>query len=508
VTFRLVATPLAGEVGEPVPRAGGLAPALLDALVPAPGLDSLRSRLAQPDVLVVTTGQQPALFTGPLYTVHKALSAAALAQALERRWRRPVVPVFWSAGDDHDWAEASHASWPVGETVRTVRLRMRAADAPLTPLWREPLGPAVQAAVDAFAADVHALPHGDAAIAWLARHFTPEHTVSAAAAGALAELLAPYGIACLDTTHPVVKRAAAPLLLRAAGESEALDRALVARRSELALAGVDAGVPVGDGATLVMLEGRAGRDRLMRADGAVVTRRGHERFSPGDLAALAEREPERLSPNVLLRPVLESALLPTVVYVAGPGELRYLELAAPLYQCLGVPRQLPVPRWSGVIVGAAVDRTLARFDAVVPELLEPPGALERRVLTPLLPPAAVGELAALRADAAARYAALTAVARGIDPTLVRTAEGALRRTLAQADRLEAKLLRATRRREKETMSALARARVAVAPLGRPQERVITVAAPLARHGSALLTALSEEMSAWYAGALEGRLAAS
>jgi uncharacterized protein YllA (UPF0747 family) len=305
-----------------------------------------------------------------------------------------------------------------------------------------------------------------------------------------------------------VKRAAGPLLLRAAGESEALDRALVARRSELALAGLDAGVPVGDGATLVMLEGRAGRDRLMRADGAVVTRRGHERFSPGDLAALAEREPERLSPNVLLRPVLESALLPTVAYVAGPGELRYLELTAPLYQHLGVPRQLPVPRWSGVIVGAAVDRTLARFDAALPELLDPPGALERRVFTPLLPPVAVEELAALRADAAARYAALTAVARGIDPTLVRTAEGALRRTQAQADRLEAKLLKATRRREKATMSSLARARAAVAPLGHPQERVITVAAPLARHGSALLTALGKEMSAWYAGALEGRLAAS
>lgn len=508
MTFRLVATPLAGEVGEPEPRAGGLAPALLDALVPAPGLDGLRSRLAQPDVLVVTTGQQPALFTGPLYTIHKALSAAGLAQALERRWRRPVVPLFWCAGDDHDWAEASHASWPAGETLRTVRLRARSADAPLTPLWREPLGPEVRAAVEAFASDMRALPHGEAAIAWLARHFTPETTVSAAAAGALAELLAPHGIACLDSTHPAVKRAAAPLLLRAAAESEALDRALVARRSELALAGLDAGVPVGDGATLVMLEGRAGRDRLMRADGAVVTRRGHERFLRGDLAALAGHEPERLSPNVLLRPVLESALLPTVAYVAGPGELRYLELTAPLYERLGVPRQLPVPRWSGVIVDAAVDRTLARFGAALPELLDAPGALERRVLTPLLPPAAVAELAALRSGAAARYAGLSAAARDIDPTLVRTAEGALRRTLAQADRLEAKLLKATRRRERETMDALARARVAVAPLGRPQERVITVAAPLARHGSALLTALGEAMSAWYAGALEGRLAAS
>jgi bacillithiol biosynthesis cysteine-adding enzyme BshC len=508
VTFRLVATPLDAAVGEPSTRDGGFAAALLDALVPAPGLDAIRARLARRDVLVVTTGQQPALFTGPLYTVHKALSAAALARVLERRWGRPVVPLFWSAGDDHDWAEANHASWPARETVRTVRLRTRPPDAPLTSLAREAIGDEVRDALELFAADHARLAHGRAATDWLARRFTPEATLGGAAAAALAELLAPHGIAVLESTHPAVKRAAAPLLLRAAAESVSLDRVLVARRGELALAGHDAGVAVGDGATLVMLDGRSGRDRLVRADGGVLTRRSRERLTDAQLAGVAEADPTRLSPNVLLRPVLESALLPTVAYVAGPGELRYLALTAPLYERLGVPRQLPVPRWSGIVVNAAVDRTLERLGASLAELREAPAAIERRLLLPRLPPDAAAALAALRADAEAHYAALAGAAGAVDPTLVRTAQGALRRTLAQADRLESKLLRAVRRRETETTGALARARAAVTPLGRPQERVTTVAAPLARHGTALLDALLTEMERWYAGALEGRLAAS
>ena len=106
MSLRLVPTPLEVPVREPAPRAGGLDPSLADAFVPSPARDQLLERLRQPGALAVTSGQQPGLFTGPLYTVHKALSTAALARVLERRWDRPVVPIFWSAGDDHDFAEA------------------------------------------------------------------------------------------------------------------------------------------------------------------------------------------------------------------------------------------------------------------------------------------------------------------------------------------------------------------------------------------------------------------
>src|SRR5207237_6414898 len=138
---RIVATPIAPLT---LPESG-LAPRRVEADViaaalPGPG----RDRLAAGDVLVVTTGQQPGLFTGPLYTVYKALSAMALARRLEREGRTPVVPVFWVAGDDHDFAEANHA-WFLdknGELAQAV-LRERAAEAPLLPLAREPCGPEI-----------------------------------------------------------------------------------------------------------------------------------------------------------------------------------------------------------------------------------------------------------------------------------------------------------------------------------------------------------------------------
>src|SRR4051812_23556576 len=312
MTLRIVPTPFAPISDLPSPREGQFDPALADAVVPSPARPMALERLAEPGAFAVTTGQQPGLFTGPLYTIHKALSTAALARVLERQWQHPVVPVFWVAGDDHDYAEASHASWVAPDgVVKTFQLPPRPPDAPLTPMYRELLGPEIGDALEALASDLPASEFRDSTLDWLRRHYRPTATVAGSFAGALAEILAPAGIICLDSTHPAVKRAEARHLIRALGLARDLDRDLASRAEELQVAGMDAGVPVGDGATLVMLEAAQGRDRLVLEDGAFVTRRSRERFDLAALQQIGASEPERLSPNVLLRPVIESALIPT-----------------------------------------------------------------------------------------------------------------------------------------------------------------------------------------------------
>jgi bacillithiol synthase len=250
-------------------------------------------------------------------------------------------------------------------------------------MYRQSLGPAIDGVLETLTADMPASEFGEWTLGWLRRHYQPHATVARAFGGALAELVAPAGVVCLDSTHPVVKRAAARHLVRALGLARELDRDLQDRAEELRLAGVDPGVPVGDGATLVMLEGVQGRDRLVIAEGGFVTRRGREELSLDALQQLAAAEPERLSPNVLLRPVIESALLPTVAYMAGPSELAYLGLAAPIYQRMRIPRQLALPRWSGLLIEPRVERVLRKFNLDVTDLLVPAGALESRLVSGL-----------------------------------------------------------------------------------------------------------------------------
>jgi bacillithiol synthase len=505
MTLRFVPTPIVdGPLERPRPRSGAFDPTLAEAFIASAARDMGIARLQHPGALAVTTGQQPGLFTGPLYTIHKALSAAALARVLERQWSRPVVPVFWLAGDDHDYAEASQTAWIAADgAVVTAALPPRPPEAPLTPMYREPLGPGIGPVLERLAADLPPSEFRQPTLDWLERHYRPEATIAGSYAGAMAELLAPLGVICLDSTHPAVKRAMAPHLVQALTHAADLERDLDRHIEALGTTARTSGVTVGDGASLVMLEATLGRDRLV-ADGATfVTRRSRERFDLAALQRIAAESPSRLSPNVLLRPVLESALLPTVAYLAGPGELRYLVLTPPVYQRMGIDRQQPLPRWSGVVVEPRVDRVLEKFGITLAELLEPGGALEARLVRSQLPREAVEALTSIRAAVESGYEQLARVAEAIDPTLARPIQGVRQQAVAGTQEVEKKLLQHLKRRQETELGQLAKARAAVLPNQKPQERVLTVASFLARYGQSLLQELAAEIEQWYSLALEG-----
>jgi bacillithiol biosynthesis cysteine-adding enzyme BshC len=506
VTLRIVATPLAPLADFPQPRESGFDSVLADAIVPSGVRDVALERLSQPGALAVTSGQQPGLFTGPLYTIYKALSTAALARLLERQWQRPVVPVFWVAGDDHDYAEASHASWIAGDgSLRSAELPPRPPEAPLTPMYRQQLGPEIEGLLDLLGNDLPPSEFREWTLSWLRRHYRPDATIAASFAGALAELLAPAGVACLDSTHPAAKRIAASYLVRALGLGRDLNRDLEQRHEELQSTGMDPGVPVDQNATLVMLEGELGRDRLLLDGDEFATRRSRERFTLEALRRIAAAEPQRLSPNVLLRPVIESALLPTVAYLAGPGELRYLPLTRPVYERMRVPRQAVLPRWSGILVEPRVERVLRKFEIELSDLLEPSGSLESRLVRSQLPEDASRTLNALRQALSSGYDSLARSAGEIDPTLTRPVQGTKHQALSGLHDIERKLVQHLKRRQETELAQLSKARTLVLPENQRQERVLTAAPFLARYGSAMISEVSDAIEAWYASALEGAM---
>ncbi len=461
----LFAPPVTPRDGEP----RRVSQAVLDGILPGPG----RDRLAAGEALVVTTGQQPGLFTGPLYTIYKALSAMGLAARLERERRLPVVPVFWVAGDDHDFQEANHATVlnAAGEPTR-ILLRERPADGPAWPLMREPCGPEIVPVLEQLRTTTPDSEFKDGVLTWLVAAYRPEASLADAFAQALHALLGERGLAVLRPYEASVKRAMTPWLLRGLEH------------------------PLPDGLSPVLVEASLGRDRL-RPDGAdFVTRRSGERFDRAALERIAAESPDRLSPNVLLRPVVEAALLPTVAYLAGPGELQYLPEAGPLYQALDVVPQTPVPRWSGLLVEGRVERVSDKHHLQMGDFAGPPGVLEGRVVREQLPPDVTLALDALRREMTGAYSRLAAGVARLDATLERTVESARNAALAGTHDIEKKLVTALKRANQTLVGQLTRARASLYPDGLPQERVLTYASMAIRYGPPLLTALEDEVARW------------
>jgi bacillithiol biosynthesis cysteine-adding enzyme BshC len=462
------------------------------ALIDAPGTAVQRERLRDPRALVVTTGQQPGLFTGPIFTVHKALSAAALAAVLERRWQRPVIPIFWVAGDDHDYAEASAATWvdQVG-TLVDWRLPARPASEPQRPMSQEPLPPVIAVGLEQLRRSLPPGPRADETMTWLGRHYVAGSTIHQSFAGAIAEILAPAGILCFDPTHRAAKVAQAPILSDALTRAAELDQALAA------LPDAGTGIASGEGASLVFLTTAAGRERLMIDGSGFRTRRSGDRFTTAQLDDLLQREPERFSANVLLRPVIEAALLPTVAYAAGPAEMRYLEhQSSALYPRFGVTHQVPVPRWAGTVVAPWAERLLERLGITADEVLHDDGTLGRSILERDFPADARQALEALRKQIARSAPVVGAAGKRIDPVLSRSVAGRMRRLGEITGEIDASLQRHLRRRTTIAHAQYQRLLQGLRPRGAPQERVLISPVYLGRFGPAWLNAIFDAAHQW------------
>lgn len=451
--------------------------AWLEALAPALAAGGAAAerlaRVAGGHGVVVTTGQQPGLFGGPIYTWSKAIAARAMADALEARCGLPVAPVFWAATDDADFEEAAVTTIAVRGGARD--LVLRGAPPAGTPMALAPLGD-VRAELDALAAAAGSASYAEALEA--ARDaYAGGRTIGDAYLMLLRRLLEPLGIAVLDASHPAVRVAARPFLLRAHAAARDVARGLTQRDLDLRQACQVPQVELVEGlSTVFAIED--GVKRRLRIDEAV----------RDDSAPLA--------PNVLLRPVLERTLLPTVAYLAGPGELAYFAQVSAVAEALGAAQPLGVPRWSVTIVESHVDRLLQRLDVTEEQLRDPHAAAGRlaRAAMPATVHAALGEMRRTMDEQLSRIAGDPEAGALLPARAVMGAAGALAHRL---DRLERRFVAAVKREEETLMTDLATARGYLFPHDARQERTLNFLPILARQGPALLEAMVAEARAHF-----------
>lgn len=440
----------------------------------------------------VTTGQQPGLFTGPLYTIYKALTAVRLADALERALGLAVLPLFWVASEDHDWAEVSQATI-LDPTNELRRLSVKAPDDRALPVHARILGREIEDAVEEF---VGSLPETEFApqYAGLLRDcYRAGRSLADAFHSAFGRLMAGFDLLLVDAADPIVKEGAAGILRREADSAEAHEALLREQTERLVAGGYHAQVPVLDGALNLFLAGPAGRERIFREEGAYRLRRSGTLIPAGELRRLLEKEISRFSPNVLLRPVVESAMFPVLAYVAGPAELSYYAQIGCLFEAHGIQMPLVFPRSSVVLLEAKNRKVLDKFELRLAELARPLHELAGDLARKELPRDVTEALSAIRRALEEGTARLVEAVKKVDPTLKGPVVGARNESLAAFQEAERKILQGVKRQGEIALGQVAKAQAHLFPGGEPQERVLNVFYYLVRYGPELLPAVAERL---------------
>jgi bacillithiol biosynthesis cysteine-adding enzyme BshC len=447
-------------------------------------------QLRREGAVAIVTGQQAGAFGGPLYTLLKAVTALRLAARVRQDCQVPAAAVFWIDSEDHDWAEVASCSVLDAEVqVRTVQLPAPPG-AGTVPVGSLPLQDGVAAVLDALA---DALPPNEFTASLMTRlraSYRPGISTSEAFGRWLEFTLGDFGLIVYDAADPGTKGLVRDVFVREIQFPGRTAELASGAGAELIRLGYHAQVSAhADGVSLFSLAG--GRHPIRFADG--LFQADDRSWTHAELLGDVRANPAAFSPNVLLRPIVQDTLFPTVAYVAGPNELAYLGQLKPVYAHFGVPMPLMVPRASATLLDSAGIRFLGRHDVALESLHAQDESVLNRLLLAALPPEVEQAYQAASAAVDGPLQALVHAVPAIDPTLEGAARSVAGKISHELHGLHTKIIHAAKRRDETLRRQFMRTRAQAFPNGHAQERTIGFVSFLNRYGPGLLDHLVRDL---------------
>ncbi len=450
---------------------------------------------------VVATGQQPGVFTGPLYTIYKAITAVKLASQMATTGV-PCVPVFWNAGDDHDFEEARVAHFITRRhdifTARHTPLddMGNALDVTDLPMYRVPLDAQVHGLVDAIADKCPGSEHGPEIRAMLHETLNAAHSVAEWFSLVMARL---FGATTLRLFVPHIhaaRLAAVPVLQREISEPLASTRLLQAQGERIEALGYERPIHREEGACNFFLEVGGRRRKVLHQHGRFVIPAEELSCTVEELLALLNVAPERFSPNVALRPVVQQQLFPVAAYVAGPGEVAYWAQLKTVFDFFETPMPIVYPRIRCALHTIKTRKIMRHYGLDVETIGRNEDLLGRALQQDGRNPASE----ALDANRYGFERSLDALTHAVENTsnnqaFTEAARRFRRKSLQGLAKLERELLHGDTQKRAAVEKRIERLRIAVAPLGKPQERVVSVFSFLFAHGIPLIERMINELDA-------------
>ena len=460
-----------------------------------------RLRLGAP---AMVTGQQVGLFGGPLFAVLKALTAVKLAE------EAGAVPVFWLATEDHDFEEINTVHFSGGDHLQKFTVNVPHAEG--APVGTIAFTDEITAAV----AQVEALFGRSEISEVLAASYRKGETFGTAFAKFYARVLADFGIVFLNALDPELHRIARPVYRAALERADEINQALLQRNDELEAAGYHAQVKVTPSHTLCFYQ-EDGVRTPVRHHGAFTPESaksaltaipdrakparsgspgsgdpsskffiGERKLRAAEMLAEAERCPERFSANVLLRPVVQDYLLPTLAYSGGPAEIAYFAQIEVVYRKLAGRVTAILPRIFATLIEPRQAKLLDRYQLELTDLFAGPEKFRELVASRALPESILKSFDSAAGHLEQAISQIQQPLEKLDKTLVDAAEHAGAKMRYQLQGLRDKAARAEARKNSEVARHAEELITALYPNKELQEREVGAAYFLVKYGAALL----------------------
>jgi bacillithiol biosynthesis cysteine-adding enzyme BshC len=441
--------------------------------------ENLRALLSERCCAVVT-GQQVGIFGGPLYTIYKALHTTILSNQLQKLYPEyQFVPIFWQETEDHDFEETS------GINIITSNFELRNVRyTPSKDISRRQIGGLAfeKEALDRMFSEIESLiPHTDFTADVLAlykRAYQGEFTFAESQAQFLGELLSPQGLLILDPNTPELKKQAVHIFKKEIETAPYLSDSIHNVSTEIIKHGYHAQLDPQGMNLFIAEDGR--RFKLQKTgDGFSYN---NKPLSTSEINSILAKNPERFSMNVVMRPLVQDTILPTVAYVAGPGEIAYFAQLKVAYDWAGIQMPVIVPRIGLTILEERFEKLFEKYHISAEELIEEGKELVTKLLSSEQEQVLSDSFANAHRELDKALEELREAVSSADATLGPALTSVKGKILTALKDFEGKSLAAERKKQSGTKQQFEKALNVLLPEGKLQERELSLLYFLNKYG--------------------------
>jgi len=450
-------------------------------------------RLRQKDSVVVITGQQAGLFTGPLYTVFKALTAIKLAEHLRARGLN-VVPMFWVASEDHDFEEVNHTRLINREGNLVTITYAGCSPKEGKPVGHVKLNEKISENIDELIA---AMPESEF-MPRLVEDLRDSYKAGANFADAfgrmMIKLFGKFGVVMINPLDDRLKAVAGDIYARAMSNAPEFASRLLNASAQLEASGYHAQVYANaEAAPLFMLDEGRRTAMTRRDDGRFYLKGSEKSFAAAELLETVRRCPSCFSPNVTLRPIVQDFLLPTLAYIGGPAEIAYFAQLRPNYGLLSRVDPVALPRASFTLIEKRHAKTMGKYDIKFTDLFAGFEEVMKTVVERSLDQNTATVFDETEKVFDDQLDKLNASLAAVDPTLADALKGGREKILYQLHNLRTRFVHNRGKRDEGAKQQIERLFTALYPNKNLQEREVNVFYFLARYGYELIDRIYDEV---------------
>ncbi|OCA85544.1 bacillithiol biosynthesis cysteine-adding enzyme BshC [Bacillus sp. FJAT-27225] len=432
-------------------------------------------KLKQPNSSVVIGGQQAGILTGPLYSIHKVISIVQLARQKEKELGTPVVPVFWIAGEDHDYQEVNHIYVPAGSRAdkwifpqKVIEKKMVSdikIDKELCSSW-------VSSLLAIF---------GETGFTRQVRAFIEDSlkrsdTFTDFFADLIAGLFPDSGILLIDSANPELREIERTRFEEIILNQEAIISSLLRQQEEIRKGGFANTIDASEHSANLFYYDKTINERVLLdfepVSGCFIGNNGSLSFTLEELLQIARNEPSSLSNNVVTRPLMQEWLFPVLAFIGGPGEIAYWAELKLVFEHFGIKMPPIVPRLNITFMDRATERDINELGLDVAEAIRRGTESEQQIF---LESVHDRDLDSIFRNAIkeinAQYRRIEDKTIEIDPAMLALLKKNESIILSQVGFMQKKLEDAVKMKHAVKLGKYTRVGLELRPEGMPQERV-------------------------------------